>query len=264
MYETDNLGDETVLYSFCALPDCADGAYPVGGVVRDKRGNFYGTTTAGGAYGLGTVFMVSPVSVANDEYNETVLYNFTGGSDGAVPTADLVMDAQGNLYGTANSGGVKTGTYCSKIYGCGTVFEMVLNPLGVPTTTTLVSSPSSSTYGQQVTLTATVAAVGSSSIPKGSVTFTENGTKLKTVFLQGGVAPPYTTSKLVAGTDSIIATYTPSGSFVGSTSSDSEPVSEPSQHYDHIASVDDLYEWENRDLYGERGARSTPVRPEGQ
>ncbi len=51
----------------------------------------------------------------------TVLHNFTGGADGASPYAGLTIDAAGNLYGTANSGGY-TGGYCGS--GCGTVFKL--------------------------------------------------------------------------------------------------------------------------------------------
>ncbi len=149
VYETDSLGDETVLYAFTGG---VDGGGPVGGLVRDKKGNYYGTTTSGGAYGHGTVFMVSPVSVANDVYKETTLYSFTGGADGGGPTAGLVQDAQGNLYGTTNNGGVTAGA-CKSTYGCGTVFQMLLLPT---TTTTLSTSGSPAALGAQVTFTATV------------------------------------------------------------------------------------------------------------
>jgi len=105
--------EEVVLYSFCALKDCADGANPAAGVVRDDLGNTYGVTTAGGAYGHGTVFEVTKAGV------ETVLHSFTGGADGAYPAGDLIIDSKGNLYGTARSGG---NTGCSN--GCGVVFEV--------------------------------------------------------------------------------------------------------------------------------------------
>ena len=108
-------GVETVLYAFTGA---SDGANPYGGVVRDGQGNLYGTTYAGGAgcsgSGCGVVFEVSPNGV------ETVLYTFTGGSDGANPTAGLMKDGHGNLYGTASSGG-QSG--CES-YGCGTVFTL--------------------------------------------------------------------------------------------------------------------------------------------
>jgi uncharacterized repeat protein (TIGR03803 family) len=65
-------------------------------VVRDAAGNLYGTTFRGGPYQNGTVYQVDPSG------NETLLHSFTGGADGGYPAAGLVMDAAGNLYGTAS------------------------------------------------------------------------------------------------------------------------------------------------------------------
>ena len=62
-------------------------------------GNLYGTTEQGGAYGFGVVFKLTPGGA------ETVLYSFTGGSDGADPAASLIRDKAGNLYGTTEEGG---------------------------------------------------------------------------------------------------------------------------------------------------------------
>lgn len=98
-------GTETVLHSFGGG---TDGATPQGSLIRDKAGNLYGTTTAGGNSGLGTVFKVTGKK-------ETVLYSFAGGSDGADPAAGLVQDAAGNLYGTTSQGGSS---------GNGTVFKL--------------------------------------------------------------------------------------------------------------------------------------------
>jgi uncharacterized repeat protein (TIGR03803 family) len=82
-----------------------DGAYPYGGVVLDPAGNLYGTTSNGGAdpgY-AGTVFKLTPG--AKNKWIETVLYSFTGGTDGNAPTGSVVLDSAGNLYGTTNFGG---------------------------------------------------------------------------------------------------------------------------------------------------------------
>jgi uncharacterized repeat protein (TIGR03803 family) len=104
---------ETVLYSFGS--NSADGARPLSGLVSDKRGNLYGTTEWGGSYFQGTVFKVTPAG------DETVLYNFGSQSgDGMNPYAGLVLDKQGNLYGT---------TCCGGSYGYGTVFK--LTPAGL-------------------------------------------------------------------------------------------------------------------------------------
>jgi uncharacterized repeat protein (TIGR03803 family) len=89
-------GNETKLYSFSGSPD---GASPYAGLVFDTKGNLYGTTYYGGPSTHGTVFKVAPSG------GETVLYSFTGGTDGAYPYAGLVLDKKGNLYGTAQQGG---------------------------------------------------------------------------------------------------------------------------------------------------------------
>jgi uncharacterized repeat protein (TIGR03803 family) len=106
---------EKVLYKF---KGGKDGAYPFSGLIRDGKGNFYGTTAWGGNTdcgegGCGTVFKLDKTG------KETVLYRFTGGKDGAEPGNVLVIDKKGNLYGTTMNGG---GTDC--LYGCGTVFEV--------------------------------------------------------------------------------------------------------------------------------------------
>ena len=102
----------------------ADG-YEIGSVTlaRDKAGNLYGTTQNGGAYRWGTVFRVSPDGTA------TVLYSFTGGSDGGGPHAGVIMDAAGNLYGTTPYAGDMN---CDYGEGCGTVFKLA--PDGTETT----------------------------------------------------------------------------------------------------------------------------------
>lgn len=87
---------ENVVHTF---GNGTDGAEPVGGVVFDKAGNFYGTTLLGGTDGNGTVFQVTPSGV------ETVIYNFTGGTDAVNPAAGVTVDAKGNLYGTTSFGG---------------------------------------------------------------------------------------------------------------------------------------------------------------
>jgi uncharacterized repeat protein (TIGR03803 family) len=110
---------ETALYSFTGG---TDGGQPIAEVAIDASGNLYGTTSAGGTGscngGCGTVFELTPSS---GKWTETVLYTFTGGSDGGQPYAGLVMDAGGNLYGTTEGGG-DSDSNCSS--GCGVVFEL--------------------------------------------------------------------------------------------------------------------------------------------
>jgi uncharacterized repeat protein (TIGR03803 family) len=105
VFELASADRETVLHSFGSQ---GDGAYSVGGLVRDAAGNLYGTTGWGGAYGYGTVFKLSKAG------KETVLHSFAG-SDGKFPYAALVRDAKGNLYGTTYAGGAS---------GRGTVFKL--------------------------------------------------------------------------------------------------------------------------------------------
>jgi uncharacterized repeat protein (TIGR03803 family) len=102
---------EQVIYTFTGGND---GGNPYGGLVLDGNGNLYGTTTSGGAYCYGTVFQFSPGASG---WTETVIHNFNfDGQDGLAPYASLVRDADGNLYGTTNFGG---------IYNLGTVFELL-------------------------------------------------------------------------------------------------------------------------------------------
>ena len=83
---------------------------PMAGLVLDAQGNLYGTTYSGGTYGDGTVLKLDTTG------KETVLYSFTGDWGTAqVHGGGLVLDAEGNLYGTTGAGGS---------YGYGTVFKL--------------------------------------------------------------------------------------------------------------------------------------------
>jgi uncharacterized repeat protein (TIGR03803 family) len=113
VFKVTPTGTETVLYPFNG--GSSDGDSPVAGLVMDSSGNLYGTTESGGKRGFGTVFKLTPTG------SETVLYSFTGGSDGAYPAAGLIMDSTGNLYGTTPNGGNLNG--CSDS-GCGVVFKV--------------------------------------------------------------------------------------------------------------------------------------------
>jgi uncharacterized repeat protein (TIGR03803 family) len=102
----------------------SDGGNPYGGVFVDSSGNAYGTTAGGGASDSGVIFKLDANSA------EAVLYNFCSlqnCTDGAFPQAAPIMDGDGNLYGTTQTGGVK----CRAIKGCGTVYR--LTPSGSET-----------------------------------------------------------------------------------------------------------------------------------
>ena len=112
---------EKVVHSFTGG---SDGIDPAATLARDGAGNFYGTTVSGGtgtlcADGCGTVFELSPGS--GGKWKETVLYSFTGGSDGKNPYGGVTRDSKGDLYGTTVSGG--SGGTCSGD-GCGVVFRL--------------------------------------------------------------------------------------------------------------------------------------------
>ena len=131
VFKVDPGGKESVLYPFTGG---ADGSGPSSGLIRDDAGNLYGTTGGGGHLsqdcpgfplpGCGVVFKVDPTG------KETVLHTFTGGVHGYNPYGDLLLDAAGNLYGAATSGGDLSG-FCSDVLepatgylGCGTVFKL--------------------------------------------------------------------------------------------------------------------------------------------
>jgi len=96
------------LYAFCALVDCVDGSTPDAALLQDASGNLYGTTQAGGAHGLGTVFELEWMP-QTARWRYKVLYHLcalSGCPDGVGPLRSrLIMDESGALYGTANGGG---------------------------------------------------------------------------------------------------------------------------------------------------------------
>jgi uncharacterized repeat protein (TIGR03803 family) len=128
-FKIDTSGKETVLYTFCSVYGCTDGARPYAGFIRDAAGNLYGTTSGGGAYGDGTVLKLGTSGA------ETVLYSFTGGTwDGAVPYAGLVRDNAGNLYGTTYENGASGNGAVFKVNAAGkeTVLYNFINSEGFP------------------------------------------------------------------------------------------------------------------------------------
>lgn len=101
----------TTLYSFTG----ASGAGPDGGVVSDATGALYGLTYAGGASNMGAVIQLKPPAATGGAWTESVLYSFTGLSDGGTPYGGLVFDGKGALYGTTIYGGTAN---------AGTVFQL--------------------------------------------------------------------------------------------------------------------------------------------
>jgi uncharacterized repeat protein (TIGR03803 family) len=104
-----------VLYNFCKLSNCADGDLPES-LMFDAKGDLYGTTIIGGAYGAGAVFRLTPRT--DGTWKEEALYSFcsaTGCADGSYPSPGLTFDAAGKLYGTTQNGGA---------YSHGTAFRL--------------------------------------------------------------------------------------------------------------------------------------------
>jgi uncharacterized repeat protein (TIGR03803 family) len=146
---------ERILHDFDGHGSDAGGSYA--GLVRDSTGSFYGTTYQGGGGncigGCGSVFKLDPAGVF------TTLYRFTGGKDGGNPYGGLVLDASGDLFGTAQNYGNLACNKQGGNPGCGTVFELdrsrkltVLHtfagsPDGASPTATLLRDASGDLYG---------------------------------------------------------------------------------------------------------------------
>ena len=116
--QQDGVWSETILHSFTV----AEGSEPTGGLITDPDGNLYGTTFNGGSVGVGAVFELSPPAAIGGQWQETTIYSFTGGDDGAFPQAGVIRDKTGKLFGTTRSGGNGNGRIGA---GEGTVFKLI-------------------------------------------------------------------------------------------------------------------------------------------
>jgi uncharacterized repeat protein (TIGR03803 family) len=150
---------ETVLYSFMGGSDGLNPLY--GDVAFDKSGNIYGTTQRGGASGNGTVYELTPSASG---WTKATLYDFTGGTDGALPYSGVILDLAGNLYGTTSGGGHNN---CNG--GCGTVYQLTPSESGW-TENTLYAFQGESDGGQ----------------PEGGLIFDESGNLYGTTYYYGG------------------------------------------------------------------------------
>ncbi len=119
-FKIDSAGNEGVLYSFTGK---LDGTAPISSLALDQTGNLYGTTDSGGNspncfFGCGVVFILDPTG------KQTVLHNFDG-TNGAQGLG-LVVDSQGNLYGTTSVGGASS---CDGFTSeCGLAFKLTRMP----------------------------------------------------------------------------------------------------------------------------------------
>jgi uncharacterized repeat protein (TIGR03803 family) len=169
---------ETVLHNFTGS---TDGGYSFGGLTLDSAGNLYGASPTGGdlnstyLFGAGVVFKLSPNSSGGWTYN--ILHAFQG-TDGSGPLANPVLDASGNLYGTAEAGGNVNG--CVDYLGCGVVYKLAPNGTGTWTETVLhIFQPGTGGYGN-----------GGGASPFSGVTLDASGNLYGTT-PSGGLSPYY-------------------------------------------------------------------------
>ncbi|MGC1192690.1 MAG: choice-of-anchor tandem repeat GloVer-containing protein, partial [Candidatus Binatus sp.] len=132
LFEITADGGYSVLWNFSGTygpSSIDDGADPVSGLIMDKQGNIYGTTALGGTSadfadlinGVGTVFELSPPGAGGGAWTEQVLWNFeNNGTDGFSPVGGVVIDPNGNIYGTTEYGG----PYSDEPYYGGTAFKL--------------------------------------------------------------------------------------------------------------------------------------------
>lgn len=124
IYKLNAAGEVRVLYSFCPQPGCLDGYAPAVGLTLRPDGHFLGAAASGGTSNAGTIFDIT------ESGSFTLLYSFTGGSDGGSPFTPLVMGPDGNFYGTAFVGGNTT--------DCGTAFRLTAASTGISAAFTLL------------------------------------------------------------------------------------------------------------------------------
>lgn len=173
------------LYDFCSQQNCVDGGTPAGRLVMDSEGNLYGVAETGAATDSGAVFELVR---SGSTYSYTVLYNFctkNNCADGGGPEAGLVLDVNGNLYGTTSAGGM---------YGAGTIFELK-RPVGKGGSWKVDTLHSFCNFG-----------CGDGAYPQQSLTYQgqESGA------LYDGVSPLYgTTEEAGIGNNGVAFQYTP-------------------------------------------------------
>ncbi len=123
VYSVSTSGTEKLLHALKG--GTADGATPYAGLI-DVNGTLYGTTSEGGGSGCKTNYNVGgcgTVFSITTSGQETILYRFASGSDGATPQGELT-NVNGVLYGTTTLGGTTSGPYCPQWHGCGTVYRV--------------------------------------------------------------------------------------------------------------------------------------------
>jgi hypothetical protein len=209
VYKLTPSGQITWLYKFTGG---ADGGNPEGGLAFDQAGNLYGTTgrggnmadwCGGGVGGCGVVYELTPSNNSGTvTWTESVLYSFTGGSDGDSSLATPYLDQAGNIYVTSPNGG---DAYSGA--GDGTVFELKPNP--APTAVTITNNaPSPAVTGQVVTVSFAVSqSVNVAYKPTGTVTVNAGTGEACSAALPASGKASCQLLFLSAGTRTLTATY---------------------------------------------------------
>jgi uncharacterized repeat protein (TIGR03803 family) len=125
---SDGTWSETVLHSFSTSG--TEGAEPAATVTLDAAGNIYGSAEFGGSDNIGTIFELSPNSSGG--WTETTLHTFTFADDFPYPSAPVLLDSSGNVYGTTSGGAFNGGEFFKLSPGGGTWTETVLHIFGGP------------------------------------------------------------------------------------------------------------------------------------
>ena len=216
------------------LNSVIDAISSMGPIVLDGAGNVYiaGAASSGLAQvnslgsnnGAGST--VSPFVAEFNPSLTTLMFStlFGTGGPGQLVADGLALDSAGNIHvaGSVNSppsSAATAGAFQSAYGGGGSDVFVAKIVVHTPTTTALSAAPNSATAGAAVNLTATVAEVGSSSVPSGTVTFKDGSTSLGSMTLNGTGIAVYSTSSLSVGAHSITATYGGDSANGGSASS---------------------------------------------
>ncbi len=128
-------------WQYIDLYDFTNNIYPSTPLLIDSAGALYGVSAYGGLQNCAGGFcgvVLQFVPTQSGPWTENVLYQFTGGADGAFPAAIALDSATGTLYGIASGGGIQSPN-CSYSYGCGTVFKLAPTPDGTWQYTVLYS-----------------------------------------------------------------------------------------------------------------------------
>ncbi len=199
-----------------------DNVTSMGPIALDASGNVYIDGVAGNGLPQvnplgtndGTGGAQSPFVAELNPSLTTLLFStlFSTGGQTQIGVDGLALDAAGNIYVAGSVGSPPTSAATSgafqSAYGGGTSDAFVAKiVVHTPTTTTLSAAPTSATAGTAINLTATVAEVGGSSVPTGTVSFKDGTTALGSMTLNGTGIAVYTTSNLTVGAHSITAAY---------------------------------------------------------